>query len=81
MPTMAEMRKKRGITQAEMARELGVSRWAYIQFERDPQNLMTVNEYVRTCELIGIAPELLFSSDNVSRTKHHRIKRMKGKKQ
>ncbi|MGR1083298.1 helix-turn-helix domain-containing protein [Olegusella massiliensis] len=77
MPTLAEMRKKRGISQATMAKELGISRLTYIQCEKDPQNKLTVNEYVHVCELIGIVPELLFSKPVVSKTKHYRIKRRK----
>ncbi|HHU02662.1 MAG TPA: helix-turn-helix transcriptional regulator [Christensenellaceae bacterium] len=53
-----------GITQKEAAETLGLSRWTYIQKEKDPSKF-TVEEAARLSKLIGRPlNELIFLPDN-----------------
>lgn len=59
MKTIREIRAQQGITQAEMAERLGISRPTYIKIENDP-NAMTVNTARRICRLLGCSVEDVF---------------------
>ena len=50
---LKEYRKRAGISQARMAKKIGVCRETYIKYEADPDR-MTVEHLKRFCEVLGV---------------------------
>lgn len=57
--TLREARKQAGISMAEMAHELGVSRPTYSKIEKDP-TVATVLQAKRICQLLSKNYEYIF---------------------
>ena len=56
--TLVECRKDAGLTQDDMARELGVTRSRYAQIEHDPSNI-TIKQARKICAVLGQAYETI----------------------
>ncbi|MDB4725944.1 helix-turn-helix domain-containing protein [bacterium] len=58
--SLYELRRERGISQAELARHLGISLQAYNQMEKGARDTLTVPRLLEVCEYLGVWPELVF---------------------
>lgn len=54
--TLGQMRKRRGATMQDMAEAIGVTRWAYSGFEKNPHT-MTVKQVEDVCHILRCSPE------------------------
>lgn len=63
--SLREAREKRGLTQQEVADELGVSRQTYIRFEKKPEKA-NVRQARRLCEILSCSYDGIFFGKNVS---------------
>lgn len=70
MRALAKARADKGVSQRELACELGVSRQSYIFWEKDPVRRMRVSDFVKACEYVGARPEDIFLAERESNTKH-----------
>lgn len=63
--SLVECRKDAGLTQDDMARELGVTRSRYAQIEHDPSNI-TIKQARKICSVLGRAYETIIFSKFVN---------------
>jgi len=57
--TIREIREGAGLTQQEMADELGISRQQYSNYEAHPENV-TIKQARQICSILGAAYERVF---------------------
>lgn len=57
--SIADARAKLGITQADMAEELGITRQTYAKMEQNPES-MTIREARLVCSILGKRFEEIF---------------------
>lgn len=67
--SIAEARSELGITQQDVAAELGISRQTYSKMEQDPSN-MTIREARVVCSVLGRRFEDLFFGIMVNGNSH-----------
>ena len=61
------IRKKQGLTQAEVAEAAGLSDRTYADIERGTVN-MRIETILRICEVLHITPDVILTEDNPSLT-------------
>ena len=57
--TLKEIRQSKGVTQAEMAKHLGITRQAYNHCENHPEGI-TVDRANRICNFLGVTYDDIF---------------------
>jgi HTH-type transcriptional regulator/antitoxin HipB len=57
--TLKEIRQRKGVTQAEMAKHLGITRQAYNHCENHPEGI-TVERANRICNFLGVTYDDIF---------------------
>lgn len=67
--SIADARTQLGITQSDMAEELGITRQTYSKMEQNPEN-MTIREARLVCSILGKRCEEIFFGTMVNTNSH-----------
>lgn len=62
--TMRQVRMLRDVTSKDMAKILGVSRWTYTEYEKNP-NRMTIDQAMKFCEVCDVDFNGIFFAQDI----------------